>query len=97
MRARKRGKTEIPARNDGKPFEERLARFLARAGMASRRRAEELIREGRVTLNGEAVLEPGARVNPAVDAVRVDGKRVKPSGPVYILLNKPRGVHLTSI
>jgi 23S rRNA pseudouridine2605 synthase len=92
MRARKRGKTETPARDDGQPSEERLARFLARTGTASRRHAEELIREGRVTLNGEAVLEPGARVNPAVDAVRVDGKRVKPSGPVYILLNKPRGV-----
>jgi 23S rRNA pseudouridine2605 synthase len=80
---------------DAFPEEERLARFLARAGAASRRRAEDLIREGRVTLNGRTVLEPGARVNPARDAVRLDGRRVVPSQRVYILLNKPRAVLCT--
>jgi pseudouridine synthase len=80
---------------DARPSEERLARFLARAGTASRRHAEELIRGGRVSLNGKAVLEPGTRVNPARDAIRVDGKRVKPSVPVYLLFHKPRGVLCT--
>jgi len=68
---------------------------LARAGRASRRRAEELIREGRVTLNGKVVHEPGVRVNPTKDAVRVDGKRMAPSVPVYLMLHKPRGLLCT--
>ena len=75
--------------------EERLARFLSRAGTASRRHAEELIREGRVTLNGKAVLDPGTNVDPKKDAVKVDGKRVKPTAPVYLLLHKPRNVLCT--
>jgi 23S rRNA pseudouridine2605 synthase len=75
--------------------EERLARFLARAGTRSRRHAEELIREGRVTLNGKAVLDPGTNVDPKKDAVKVDGKRVKPAPPVYFLLHKPRNVLCT--
>ncbi|MGW8322301.1 MAG: pseudouridine synthase [Thermodesulfobacteriota bacterium] len=75
--------------------EERLARFLSSAGIASRRQAEELIREGRVTLNGNAVRDPGTNVDPKKDAVKVDGKRVKPSAPVYLLLHKPRNVLCT--
>lgn len=75
--------------------EERLARFLARAGTASRRQAEELIRGGCVTLNGKTILDPGTNVDPNKDAVKVDGKRVKPSAPVYLLLNKPRNVLCT--
>ncbi len=76
--------------------EERLQRLLARAGIASRRKAEELIREGRVTVNGQ-VAEIGAKADPGRDAVKVDGKRVQPqTGPGrYILLNKPRGVMST--
>ncbi len=74
---------------------ERLARFLSSAGIASRRHAEELIREGRVTLNGKAVTDPGTNVDPKKDAVKVDGKRVKPAAPVYYLLNKPRNVLCT--
>jgi pseudouridine synthase len=80
---------------DPNPSEERLARFLARAGTASRRHAEELIREGRVTLNGKAVLEPATCVDPKRDAVKVDGKRIKPAAPVYFLLHKPRNVLCT--
>lgn len=75
--------------------EERLVRYLARAGTASRRHADDLVREGRVTLNGKTVLEPGTRVDPARDSVRVDGKRVKPSAPVYLILHKPRNVLTT--
>jgi 23S rRNA pseudouridine2605 synthase len=73
--------------------EERIQRILARAGIASRRKAEELIREARVTVNGQ-VAGIGDKADPAKDAIKVDGKRVHPhEGPYrYLLLNKPRGV-----
>jgi 23S rRNA pseudouridine2605 synthase len=73
--------------------EERLQKILARAGFASRRGAEQLMLEGRVTLNGETVKELGTKADLATDDVRVDGVRVKaPKGLVYLALNKPRGV-----
>jgi 23S rRNA pseudouridine2605 synthase len=72
--------------------EERLQKILARAGFASRRGAERLMEEGRVTVNGEIAREPGTKADLETDDVRVDGVRVKaPKGPVYIVLNKPRG------
>ncbi|HKH46595.1 MAG TPA: pseudouridine synthase [Thermoanaerobaculia bacterium] len=76
--------------------EERVQRILARAGIASRRKAEELIREARVTVNGQ-VAEIGGKADPAKDAIKVDGKRIHPhEGPYrYLLLNKPRGVMST--
>jgi 23S rRNA pseudouridine2605 synthase len=75
---------------------ERIQRILARAGIASRRKAEELIRESRVTVNGQ-VAGIGDKADPAKDAIKVDGKRVHPhEGPYrYLLLNKPRGVMST--
>ncbi len=76
--------------------EERLQKILARAGFASRRGAEQLMLEGRVTVNGEAVRELGTKADLDRDDVRVDGVRVKaPKGPVYLVLNKPRGVVTT--
>jgi 23S rRNA pseudouridine2605 synthase len=73
--------------------EERLNRFLARARVASRREADRLILEGRVTVNGAVVREPGARIRPETDAVKVSGKRVGRVPPrVYVILNKPKGV-----
>lgn len=74
------------------PRGERLQRFLARAGVASRRCAEELIRAGRVTVNGAVVRALGTRVDPDRDEVRVDGRPVRPQRLVYILLHKPAGV-----
>ena len=76
---------------------ERLQKVLARAGIAARRKVEDLIREGRVTVNG-AVAELGTRVDVARDAIKVDGKRVqaKAADHVYLLLNKPRGVMSTA-
>ena len=72
---------------------ERLQKILSRAGVASRRAAEELIADGRVSVNGETVQELGARADPARDAIRVDGRRIKPAAEfVYLLLNKPKGV-----
>lgn len=71
---------------------ERLARFLAHAGVASRRHAENLIAAGRVQVNGAIVREQGSRIDPAHDIVKVDGRVVRTSTrQVYILLNKPEG------
>ena len=66
----------------------RLNRFLARAGVASRRAADGLIAEGRVTVNGETVTEMGVQVAPS-DRVTVDGQPIGLAGLVYVLLNKP--------
>ena len=70
---------------------DRLQKVLSRAGVASRRGAEELIRQGRVTVNGQRA-GLGDKADPAIDSVKVDGKRVRrPTGHRYLLLNKPRG------
>ena len=76
---------------------ERLQKVLAHAGVASRRAAERLISERRVTVNGTVVVELGTKVDPARDAIKVDGKRVgtAPSGRTYLMLHKPRGVVTT--
>ncbi len=69
----------------------RLNKLLARAGVASRRRAEQLIAGNRVRVNGNVVTEPFARVNPG-DEITVDGVRLpKPESKTYLLLNKPMG------
>src|SRR5918996_1403858 len=72
----------------------RLNAYLARAGVASRRRADELIRDGRVRVNGE----PG-QLNTFVeggDVVEVDGRRVEPQRVAYVLLHKPAGLVTTA-
>jgi pseudouridine synthase len=76
---------------------ERLQKVLAQAGIASRRSAERLIVAGRVSVNGEIISELGTKVDPAHDAIKVDGKRIadRPSGRTYLALNKPRGVVTT--
>lgn len=77
---------------------ERLQKVLARAGFGSRRACEELIREGRVAVNGVVVRTLGTRADPAADAIEVDGRPlprvVAPA--VYLLLHKPPGV-ITSL
>jgi 23S rRNA pseudouridine2605 synthase len=76
--------------------EERLQKILARAGVASRRASEQIILEGRVTLNGEPVRELGTKADIGRDDVRVDGVRIRPPRDrVYLLLNKPKGVVTT--
>ena len=71
----------------------RLQKALAQAGVASRRRCEELMAGGRVEVNGEIVTQMGARVDPANDVIRVDGVRIPPpSDHAYVILNKPRGI-----
>ena len=71
--------------------EERLQKLLAHAGIASRRKAEQFIREGRVTVNGSVVTELGTKADPDRDHVKVDGKHIRPpEKPVYLAMNKPK-------
>ena len=73
-------------------MEERLQKILSRAGVASRRGAEKIMGEGRVTINGATVRELGTKADAARDDIRVDGVRVRPAPEaVYFLLNKPKG------
>ena len=70
---------------------DRVQKILARAGIASRRGAEDLIRQGRVTVNGRPI-QVGDKADAATDSVKVDGKRVRtPTTHLYLLLNKPKG------
>lgn len=74
----------------------RLQKFLARAGVASRRGSEDLMSAGRVTVNGAVATELGTKVDPEVDVVMVDGVRVGlGDGKAYLVLNKPAGVLTT--
>jgi 23S rRNA pseudouridine2605 synthase len=71
---------------------QRLQKILSTAGVASRRLSEELITQGRVSVNGNVVTELGTKADPARDEIKVDGRRIKiEQRRVYILLNKPRG------
>jgi 23S rRNA pseudouridine2605 synthase len=69
----------------------RLQKFLSQAGVASRRRGEDLITAGRVRVNGVVVTELGVRVDPVRDRIQVDGKRVRPAEPEWYAVHKPRG------
>lgn len=73
----------------------RLQRVLAQAGVASRRRAEELIVEGRVKVDGRVVTELGVKVDPRHQRVEVAGRRLAPEARVYVVLHKPRAVMCT--
>ena len=71
---------------------ERLQKILSQAGVASRRASEQLMLEGRVTVNGATVRELGTKADPSEDDIRVDGRRIKVTERHrYVLLNKPRG------
>lgn len=73
-------------------MEERLQKILARAGLGSRRACEELIRQGRVSVNGQ-VAQLGQKADPNRDHIAVDGKPVRADSPrIYIVLHKPRGI-----
>ncbi|MDQ6630159.1 MAG: rRNA pseudouridine synthase [Verrucomicrobiota bacterium] len=69
----------------------RLQKFLADAGVASRRASEQIILAGRVLVNGHLVRELGTKTDPARDSVVVDGRPIKTKRKIYIALNKPRG------
>jgi 23S rRNA pseudouridine2605 synthase len=71
----------------------RLQKYIADCGVASRRKAEELIGHGKVTVNGKPIDQFGTKIDPAKDKVEVDGVPVKPlSKKIYLKLNKPRGI-----
>lgn len=72
-------------------MEERLQKILAKAGIASRRSAELLIRDGRIRINGQVVVEMGCKADPAHDRITCDGKPITCEKKVYVLLNKPAG------
>jgi pseudouridine synthase len=76
---------------------ERLNKFMARSGVASRRAADAMIAEGQVSVNGEVIIEMGFKVNPTKDEVRVNGQIIQPEqNLIYIILNKPRDVITTN-
>lgn len=77
--------------------QERLQKILARAGLASRRKSEAVITEGRVRVNGQIVRTLGAKADPDTDRIEVDGRKlVLPRASTYIILNKPPGVVTTA-
>jgi 23S rRNA pseudouridine2605 synthase len=69
----------------------RLQKFLAEAGVASRRASEQIILEGRVAVNGHTVTELGTKVDPVHDSITVDARPLKPRRKLYVALNKPPG------
>jgi 23S rRNA pseudouridine2605 synthase len=76
---------------------DRLQKILAAAGVASRRKAEELIASGRVTVNGQVITELGTKADPAKDEIRVDGQSIKREQRLlYFLLHKPKGYVTTT-
>lgn len=75
---------------------ERLQKVISQAGVASRREAEKLIKEGRVVVNGKVVIELGTKVDINKDKVSVDGKLIGSQENIYIIMNKPKGV-ITSV
>ena len=77
--------------------EERLQKILSRWGVASRRKAEELIVGGRVSVNGKTVVELGSKADPDVDQIRVVGKHIRPpSRKLYLMLHKPKNCITTT-
>ncbi|MFC2103148.1 pseudouridine synthase [Bacteroidota bacterium] len=74
----------------------RINKFIADSGITSRRKAEEIIMQGRVSVNNNVILELSYRINPEKDDVRIDGERIKVKQSIYYLLNKPKGVVSTT-
>ena len=74
----------------------RLQKFLALCGAGSRRACERLIEEGRVAVDGKKVVCQGVNINPSLQIVKLDGRRITPEPKLYILFNKPRNVLCTS-
>ena len=70
---------------------ERLQKVMAHAGVASRRKSEKIIEEGRVKVNGEIITSMGCKVDPKQDTIEVDGAVISEEKKVYILFNKPMG------
>jgi 23S rRNA pseudouridine2605 synthase len=83
-------------------MKERIQKILAAAGLDSRRHVEEMVRQGRIAVNGKVVRELPILIDPAADRIEVDGapfrfKTPKAAPQLYILLNKPKGVYSTNV
>lgn len=74
----------------------RLQKYMASCGVASRRKSEELIAQGKVTVNGELIDSPGHQVDPDIDVVEVDGRNISVEKKYYFLFNKPSNVLCTA-
>jgi len=74
----------------------RLNKYLSECGVASRRKAEEYILQGRISVDGNVVLDLGTKINPETNKITLDGEYIKPEKKVYYLLNKPRNVITTT-
>ena len=78
-------------------MEERLQKYLANCGVASRRKCEEYIKQGKIKVNGEIVTELGTKINPEKDIIEFENKKIKQNlKNIYILLNKPIGYVTTA-
>lgn len=75
---------------------ERLQKYIARCGYASRRKAEELIVQGKVQVNGKFIMELGYKINPTVDRIKIEGQLLEVEPLEYYIFNKPKGV-ITSV
>jgi len=96
MAAQERG-SEDSRLTDGQAKLIRLNKFISNAGVTARRKADELIFTGRVTVNMQTITEPGTKINPEKDTVKVDGEKVKPQSElIYVVLFKPRGYVTTT-
>lgn len=75
----------------------RLNKFIAEAGICSRRQADLLIKSGRVILNGKTIIELGIKINPSIDIIEINHKKLTTENQpfVYLILNKPRGILTT--
>ena len=82
-------RTRQNAKKSAEDGKTRLNKFIANAGICSRREADKFIEAGVVTVNGVGVTEMGLRISPT-DEVKFNGQRLKPDTPRYVLLNKPK-------
>ena len=91
----KKTKTKTRTKRDSQEGT-RLQKILADAGLFSRRKAEEAIRDGLVSVNGKIVTEPGAKADPATDSITCKGRPVRAIAKTYVILHKPAGVLCTT-
>ena len=82
---------EIPDEEEGIHDQQRINRFLASCAVCSRRKADLLVKEGRVTVNGEICVDPSRVIDPDRDTVSVDGEKLALQEKLYLALNKPKG------
>jgi len=74
----------------------RINKYLADSGVTSRRKAEEFILQGRVSVNNQLIIDLSFKVNPDKDEVQIDGEKIRVKKNIYLLLNKPKGVVSTT-